>query len=437
MVLIKNGGFYMILVSYIGNSDPIRGDFDGPALHIVRHYKPQKAYFLLTKRMQNPKRMDFIKEAITDLSSRISSDIELGFIFLAEENPANFKDFGLTQILNDIVDNHPDATFIANISSGTPQMIAAMCLELSTYNRGFKTIQVFNPDPNSRKIESLVEFEYDFDQNLDNLPETPNRCYETDIYSFKRAQQKQLLISNIATYDYEDAYRLMMQSGKLMRKEVKQGIQLAYDCEKLRKINPNQFEKIGFYRAKATPVVNAIIEYYLSWELTFKRNDVINTMLKLTPLLFELTKYVLLKELKSTYPQYKLWQAIEEKNVLIKSYVDDIDPTLSNKLRLFYEKPVYASTSNLLQIMEHFQVATCVDELELLRDFEESSRNKIAHRIDISNINMSQLKTEASTAIITVRKIFDQLFSSYKSNIELDFFTKLNAIIVEEIQNID
>lgn len=41
----------LVLFSPIGRSDPIRGNFDGPFLHIIRNYKPKKAYIFLTKEM--------------------------------------------------------------------------------------------------------------------------------------------------------------------------------------------------------------------------------------------------------------------------------------------------------------------------------------------------------------------------------------------------
>ena len=32
-------------------TDPIKNDHDGPFLHIMRRYKPQKAYLFMTKRV--------------------------------------------------------------------------------------------------------------------------------------------------------------------------------------------------------------------------------------------------------------------------------------------------------------------------------------------------------------------------------------------------
>jgi hypothetical protein len=40
-----------VLFSTLGMTDPIKNDHDGPFLHILRHYKPRKAYLFMTKRV--------------------------------------------------------------------------------------------------------------------------------------------------------------------------------------------------------------------------------------------------------------------------------------------------------------------------------------------------------------------------------------------------
>ena len=41
-----------ILLTFAGNTDPTRGEHDGPIIHICRYYKPDKIYLILTKEMQ-------------------------------------------------------------------------------------------------------------------------------------------------------------------------------------------------------------------------------------------------------------------------------------------------------------------------------------------------------------------------------------------------
>lgn len=53
-----------VLISFIGGSDPVRDDFDGPMLHIVRHYQPNYVYLLLTEIMQQPLHKQFVLKGI-------------------------------------------------------------------------------------------------------------------------------------------------------------------------------------------------------------------------------------------------------------------------------------------------------------------------------------------------------------------------------------
>ena len=47
-----------VLFSPIGRTDPVRGNADGPFLHILRHYKPVKAVLYLTKETYETHRKD-------------------------------------------------------------------------------------------------------------------------------------------------------------------------------------------------------------------------------------------------------------------------------------------------------------------------------------------------------------------------------------------
>lgn len=38
-----------ILIAAVGKTDPIRGEHDGPILHIVRHYRPEAVILILSK----------------------------------------------------------------------------------------------------------------------------------------------------------------------------------------------------------------------------------------------------------------------------------------------------------------------------------------------------------------------------------------------------
>jgi hypothetical protein len=56
-----------VVISMIGNHDPIGLDRDGPMLHVVRNYKPHTIYLLLTDYMQSEAKVNALHQAINHL----------------------------------------------------------------------------------------------------------------------------------------------------------------------------------------------------------------------------------------------------------------------------------------------------------------------------------------------------------------------------------
>jgi len=426
-----------ILVSFIGNSDPVRGGYDGPMLHIARHNRPDKIFLLLTKRMQQEERKTYLNKAIQHLMRTQSRNIDIEFINLDAENPAQFINFGFTAIFDDLLNKHSDAEYIVNITSGTPQMIAAMCLEIVTNNRMMKTMQVYNPDPGSSHVESLDEFDYDFDQNLDNLDEAKNRCVETDIFSFKIAQQKLILENKVSSYDYAGALEILNRNPFMNKDALFQLIEHGYHCDKLRNVTDQVANEYGLMRANATNRVNKIINYYLAWELENKRNDHIILILRMTPLIYELSKYILIAKGKNKRPNLSIWRALEQNRKIDHGMLSQIDPDIPKDLGVSHRNPFFATTFHLLNLFDAFDISDCLSELKSLREIEEYARNQIAHEVDIVKLNMDNIKKKSNMSIKLVEKIIKHFFSPYLPNINLNFFEDLNQHILEKIKEIE
>ena len=53
-----------VLLTFAGNTDPTRGNYDGPILHICRYYRPEKIYLVLTSEMQKRNENKIYEKAI-------------------------------------------------------------------------------------------------------------------------------------------------------------------------------------------------------------------------------------------------------------------------------------------------------------------------------------------------------------------------------------
>ena len=132
-----------VLISPIGNHDPIGKGYDGPMLHIVRYYIPDEIYLLLTTDMyQRHLKDNRYKICIDWLNSflkekgKTQKDIQAHIINLNIENPSRYESFPIiSQEIDKIMNKEKDADFLMNISSGTQQMGMAIGVDIVSNNR--------------------------------------------------------------------------------------------------------------------------------------------------------------------------------------------------------------------------------------------------------------------------------------------------------------
>jgi len=224
-----------VLFSPIGATDPVRNYYDGPLLHIVRHYRPSKVYLFFTKEMAG--KIEEIKEALQGFK------VEIEIIQSDIENPHDFDIFMdiFENLLNQIQEENQDSQILLNISSGTPQMKSALALEVVASNLILKPIQVATPMKGSNANTSHGGL---IGENLDDLMEKgkyleENRCIEPDILSFRRMTAKRDIVSLIHSYEYRGALNKTRENIGLFSKDVESLI----DYARLRQNDNNQYGK--------------------------------------------------------------------------------------------------------------------------------------------------------------------------------------------------
>ena len=118
-----------IVISTVGDTDPIRAFHDGSLLHIVRKYRPDKVIILHSER--TVERNDRITQAIQSISEDYHPEIF--------PHPSVFpnSEVFLFDVMYDqiwkilqVYLNTGDE-FILNLSSGTPQMKAALFIQIA------------------------------------------------------------------------------------------------------------------------------------------------------------------------------------------------------------------------------------------------------------------------------------------------------------------
>ena len=72
-----------ILYTPVGDTDPIRGCYDGGMLHIVRHYNPDIAILVLSKDME---KKEAANHRFTKALKHVKADLDITLIYTGLED---------------------------------------------------------------------------------------------------------------------------------------------------------------------------------------------------------------------------------------------------------------------------------------------------------------------------------------------------------------
>ena len=116
-----------ILFSPLGDTDPVRGCYDGAMLHIVRHYQPERIVLFYTHDMAEKERHD---HRYTRAVQRLAPECQIEEVFTEIRDAHLYESFSriLPQEVLRIRETYPGSTLLLNLSSGTPQMKTVLAM---------------------------------------------------------------------------------------------------------------------------------------------------------------------------------------------------------------------------------------------------------------------------------------------------------------------
>ena len=206
-----------ILISAVGDTDPIRNFHDGPLLHIVRVYRPEKIVLVHSERSLT--KHDKLVKALKSIKDYSPEIIQDGGV-LQDAKVAIFDE--MYDTVSSIVKKYiSDDEIILNISSATPQIISAMFAVNRISDFNVTAVQVVTPQhksneglrhDNQEDIDTLIE------TNLDNQSDYENRTLEDTGSKFSQDLTKRNLKALIDNYDYQGALELL-RALKLPKKQ--------------------------------------------------------------------------------------------------------------------------------------------------------------------------------------------------------------------------
>ena len=374
-----------VLFSPIGTADPLTQLGDGPMLHIVRHYRPERVVLFLSPKMAEYQEQDQrYTKAVELLSERRGGDVPT--IELVKSSTTDVYKFDVyisefEQKLNEIGEENGGDTILVNVSSGTPAMEEAL-VALGAFGRlDLSLLQVTTPrrGPNA-KYDREDPHGYDLDLlwecNPDNEEGRPCRVLEVKTPNFG----DRLLLGNIRSlideYNYVAAASLARQA-KTISPEARMMIEAAVDRLNLNGQKPAQvFAHSDMAYSSST--AGLVAEYVSMLEVMLAQGRWADFMRALTPVLTE----TMLRYLRPVLPDWRYLQPSSKPGDYSynKSAITQ-DASLSRLINV--EKAKYLNNYTLDKLVDAFcRDGAIINRLHQLYMFErDGSRNEFAHLI--------------------------------------------------------
>ena len=205
-----------ILFSCLGTSDPVRGEHDGPMLHILRHYRPESVYLFLTLEIRKLALKDERFEKTLGWINAHWDNYRPAFHYIESDvrdvHDIDALDLPLHETMEQISRDNPDAEILINVTSGTPQVqmiLSQMAMDMRYRTKG---IQVSNYEKHSggsqRTNEKAYDIELELECNEDEQPDAENRCIEPEMYAIRREHLRRQITALLDTRNFDAVEKL-------------------------------------------------------------------------------------------------------------------------------------------------------------------------------------------------------------------------------------
>lgn len=449
-----------VLFSPIGGTDPISQDlednyWDGSMLHICRKYKPEQIFLYLPAEMLAHQRKDNrYQDSIERLAREIGFLPHITSIERAELRDVHifdtfYKEF--PPIINKIHREFPNHTLLFNTSSGTPAMKNALYLLTAFLPFVVKPVQVSSPNKKQNynlKKDYDPEYYWEFDQDRDPGKHV-DRCSEVEYKNLNFQLRLQDIQAHLDAYDYEAALTVAKEIKVFLNPHALDLLESARNRILLnwrKGVKPELQKELGLAGSNIGEGKTDLIEYLLWLQMKQERGDLADFLRGLTPGLFYLLKIAV--EEKLGYPLEKNYGK-GGKLQADKLQGDDMGNEVLHILqgRGFFKSSVnpFLNSNIYVAILEKKgQGQSWINPLLLLRDVEESLRNKVAHQITRADEvwikeNLKKVGSLDSAGIMKlVREAVDKLNedSSGKGLLRVDWgaYKNMNKKIVAALQ---
>ena len=403
-----------ILISAVGDTDPIRNFHDGPLLHIVRVYRPEKIVLVHSERSLT--KHDKLVKALKSIKEYSPEIIQDGVV-LPDAQVAIFDE--MYDTVSSIVKKYiSDDEIILNISSATPQIISAMFAVNRISDFNVTAVQVKTPQHKSNeglRHDNQEDIDKLIDTNLDNQSDYENRTLADTGMKFSQDLTKRNLKALIDNYDYQGALELLKKQKSFSNiKKLRKKLTEISDTIKIQGM-PDKIVK-----SKLSNQAKSALNSYLNIDRNHKQGNIAEVLIRVKSLVeFILEDYLNNHFLDViTYKDGKPFLNASKYPEILKKFQEDAEMMGKEYHSGYLSLPAYIG---ILKFFEpnHDLLKHSYKIQEINQD-----RNKVAHSLQA--VDRKNLK-KVSSAVFASKQI---LLASFDiDNHWFSFYEDLNQEI--------
>lgn len=285
-----------ILVSAVGDTDPIRNFHDGALVHIARKYRPDKIFIIFSERTIGKK--ENIEKVLHAIDPEYVPEIVIHKPIILNDDIYVFD--AMYDQFESIIQQYytKDDELLLNLSSATPQVKAALFIINRLSEINVKAIQVPTPVNDSNENvphDNVEDIDILIDTNEDNVEDFVDRTLEDESEKFLHALMKKTIRDFIKKYDYKASLELANQLPDFPGlKECRKMLQDIVDSLD-RQAVPQLLQKKKWSEEKKK-VLNA----YLTIDLQKERGNFSEGLIRIK----NLTEFILEDYIENRYPGF-------------------------------------------------------------------------------------------------------------------------------------
>ena len=432
-----------ILLTFAGNTDPTRGEHDGPIIHICRYYKPDKIYLILTKEMEerDEEPYNIYERAIKENLKGYNPEIVHINTGIEEAHHFDIYFNWIYETFEKIKKEEKDAEIYLNMTSGTSQMtINLLMYYIDSFDLNLIPIQVetYTGQSNqSKENNKTVDKNYDVEAeaiyNLDNEEKTRTyRIVIPNLKKYSRILTKNQIQKLLEQYKYEAISELLkrnifdknLELNTLVNFAIERTNLKGLDCnKKLYSLNNKNYDKLYYFtKDKNISKISdwyQIVDYFTLANIKQKTEDISAYTLMLEPIIVRIYLSIL-KDLMKINLEKLFKRDTNGYKIELKRLEEGLKKMLKEDLKKTYLKDdVYISAQVLTCTIKYYLKKEKKLDINYFNSFSKTLakiknvRNTLAH--ELKSINREDFNRESGTTIEQVNtKILDFFEKFYK-----------------------